>query len=354
MIRISFLGDTSLNNDYNVLYEKGENPFEQISPELEKSDFVISNIECFAKGEKGENINKIHRLKSNIKTFNYLKNINLSLVTTANNHIYDNLEDGYKRTIDFFNINKIDYIGSGYSKKKASREKVINIKGKKFCFLNYVTEDTNPMIPDNANIKVNYFDEYKVKKDIRRNKDSDFIIILVHWGGRFEGCSYPDPKLKPLGQNLIDAGANLIIGHHSHTFQPFEIYKGKYIFYSLGNFCFSDIISDNKKYPLRKKNRESAILHVEFEGKSYKPQILTIYNNDCFIISYEKNRNKIKRKQLFYEIFSKFKLIWEIYVKYLNIFEPLIYQIIRKDENRSLYQRLKGLSFSKIKVFLKK
>ncbi len=57
-----------------------------------------------------------------------------------------------------------------------------------------------------------------------------------HWGVEYD--SSPNPRQKEIGRALVDAGADIIVGHHSHTLQPVEIYKGKVIFYSLGNFVF--------------------------------------------------------------------------------------------------------------------
>ncbi len=56
-----------------------------------------------------------------------------------------------------------------------------------------------------------------------RNK-VDYIIVYPHWGGKMEGALLPDKELIPIAHKIIDAGADIIIGHHSHTIQPYEIY----------------------------------------------------------------------------------------------------------------------------------
>ncbi|MEZ5146693.1 MAG: CapA family protein [Bacteroidales bacterium] len=67
-----------------------------------------------------------------------------------------------------------------------------------------------------------------------------------------------------MGRRLIDAGADLIIGHHSHTVQPFEIYKGKYIFYSLGNFVFQIIGLMENFIRCRKERKITNVVDVQF------------------------------------------------------------------------------------------
>ena len=112
---ITFLGDISLNDKYNYLYKNGEKPFESLKDILFGSDFVVGNLECLAKGDKGENLLKRPRLKTNLETLNYLKDLNLGLALLAHNHTYDNLEDGFLKTINFLKGNSIAYIGAGLS-----------------------------------------------------------------------------------------------------------------------------------------------------------------------------------------------------------------------------------------------
>ncbi len=117
MVNISFLGDISFNNKYNELYIKKRKPFSKISKILKESDFVVGNLECLASGNEGENLFKKPRLKTSVETLNYLKEIGVDLVTLAHNHIYDNLLDGFFKTINFLQENKISWIG-GWSFKR--------------------------------------------------------------------------------------------------------------------------------------------------------------------------------------------------------------------------------------------
>ena len=124
---------------------------------------------------------------------------------------------------------------------------IISENGVTIGLLNYVTQDTNPNLPENAGICLNMFDEHKAEQDILSLKPKvDHVVVLLHWGGRVEGGMFPDFDQPGIARQLIDCGADLIIGHHSHTFQPVEVYKGKHIFYSLGNFCFSDFTFEGK------------------------------------------------------------------------------------------------------------
>jgi poly-gamma-glutamate synthesis protein (capsule biosynthesis protein) len=82
-----------------------------------------------------------------------------------------------------------------------------------------------------------------IKEDIEQFRAfNDFIIISIHWGVEYSG--YPLDEQIDIAHSIIDAGADAVIGHHPHVFQGIEIYKGRPIFYSLGNFIFGSINED--------------------------------------------------------------------------------------------------------------
>jgi len=354
MVKISFLGDISFNNEYNDLFQSKINPFKDVQPILEDSDFVIGNLECLAEGDLGENLLKKPRLKTSLETLNYLKFLNIKLVSLANNHVYDNLHDGFIKTTSFLDKNNIKYIGAGLSPEEARKPYIIEQDSIKICILAYVHQDTNPNIPDDSRIFVNWFDKNLIINDLDANKENDFVVLLLHWGGKMEGANFPDYKLIRLGQEFIEAGANLIIGQHSHTFQPYQTIYSNYIFYSLGNFCFSDIISDGKIKRIDKKSyKESIILTTCFTKKKYKIKIIPIKSKNMVILPNELFIVKILFRQLIFKLI-KIKLFWQIYYYYNKYIDFLIYQLFRKDDNRSLLTRIRTLNRKKIKSFLEK
>lgn len=352
MVKISFLGDISLNNKYNDLYRSKINPFKNVQSILEDSDFVIGNLECLAEGDEGENLLKKPRLKTSLETLNYLKFLNIKVVSLANNHVSDNLFDGFRKTTNFLDKNNIRYIGAGISPEEARKPCIIEQDAIKISVLSYVHHDTNPSIPGDSRIFVNWFDKNLIIDDIEANKENHFVILLLHWGGKMEGANFPDYKLFKLGQELIKAGADLIIGHHSHTFQPYQMIYSKYIFYSLGNFCFSDIISDGKIKRIDKKShKESIILSTCFTRKKYKIKIVPIKSKNMIIHPNKLFFIKILFRQLIFKVL-KIEMFWQIYYYYHKYIGFLIYQLFRKDENRSFLSRIRTLNWDKIESFL--
>ena len=184
-MKIAFLGDISLNDNYTFLYKDGEKPFEEIGQVLKSNDYVIGNLESLSVGSCGENVLKNPRLKTNQETLNYLSDIGLNVALLANNHAYDNLKDGFEKTVSFFDGHFIKHLGASTAKGEERRSLVLNKDGVSVCLLNYVSKDTNPSLPDDADVYLNFFDEENVIEDIQRSKSLyDYVLVLLHWGGR--------------------------------------------------------------------------------------------------------------------------------------------------------------------------
>lgn len=343
-MKISFIGDISLNDNYIELYKKGINPFKVIEPVLASNDFIVGNLECLANGNKGENELKKPRLRTTVETLNYLKNINLNVACLAQNHVYDHLGDGFQKTIDFLDQNEILHLGAGLSIAEAEKHQIIQKDGVSIALINYVTYDTNPNLPADAAVYLNMFDKVQCKKDIQCHRTKvNYIVLSLHWGGRVEGGLFPDWDQPKIAHELIDAGADLIIGHHSHTIQPYEVYKGRYIFYSLGNFAFSDIYVDGNIYSkLSNRQKKSIIVNVDFKKHcDYSVSIIPIQNNRGYI----KLRNKVLFTAryaiinfLFYFI-KRNKYLWRFYYIKFKVLNPILnYFFVQK---RSILGALK-------------
>ncbi|HEX2394261.1 MAG TPA: CapA family protein [Bacteroidales bacterium] len=342
MADLAFIGDIGLNDGYIHLKNKGVNPFNSVAQHLAAADLVVGNLECVLKGNQGENLLKRPRISTTPDTLQYLKNINLGMSSLATNHIYDNLEDGFQKTTEFLDKNHIAFLGAGISKDTARACVTMTIKDISFCFLNYITADTNPSLPDNAHISINEFREEACFADLRNAAGYDYRIVLMHWGGRFEGGLFPDYSQIELGRKLIDHGADLIIGHHSHTLQPFERYNGKHIFYSLGNFCFSDIQFEGKVRKMTSlRERESVIVRVKFNKAGYNVTLFPFRNEKLILHERKIVRTKLYFRNLCWRL-MKMRGCWLIYKGWFRHIRPVIVQLGRKDADKSLIRRILG------------
>ena len=222
--------------------------------------------------------------------------------------------------------------------------------------LNYVTKDTNPNLPIDADVYLNWFKEESVIEDIKKyKKKCNYVFLLLHWGGNMEGAMLPDFNQKEIAHKLIDAGADLIIGNHSHTIQPYEIYNGKYIFYSLGNFCFSDDFSDNGDCLISMdliRYRYSRVLFVDFKDGDIKVDFCCSFRSEdddvCLI---RKNRKIVSLFQILFKIVFFKKFFWDVYRKFFVLLRPI--NSLFFDKNEKLIDFIKRVNINKIKKYIK-
>lgn len=323
-VKISFLGDISLNNRYEELAKDAANPFSNISKQLFCSDLVVGNLECLLYGNE-VNFKKKPRIGTTLQAYSLLKLLNIKIVSLAHNHYYDNLFDGFVKTTTYLNENDICYLGANIDQANSRKPLFLKFNDLNFCFLNFMTKDTNPNVPEYPTVFANYYDKKTILKDIDDYKKiCDHLVLLFHWGGQTEGYSQPDWYQTKDARQFIDAGADLIIGGHSHTLQPFEIYKGKYIFYSLGNFCFDDILFEGKIIPWNEKSLYSVIVKVEFNKSSYSVNLTPIATKNNRVYINHKSLKVLKKRNRIFKFIFKNIILWELYYLYQRTIKKVL------------------------------
>ncbi len=144
----------------------------------------------------------------------------IEAVALQNNHVMDHGETGLKET-------KAALEGAGIVWSDANSMGVYQVHGVSIAMLSY--QQYREMVEELL---------VKVPLDVARAKtEHDIVIVSFHWGDELD--YKPNANQIKLGRLTIDAGADLVLGHHSHRINPIEEYQGKYIVYSLGNFSFS-------------------------------------------------------------------------------------------------------------------
>jgi poly-gamma-glutamate synthesis protein (capsule biosynthesis protein) len=220
-VRLTFLGDVVLNKEYRI--------------DLGLQNFIFNlehPLSCDGTPAKNK-VNKCEERSYIEETFGKLP----LAVNLANNHIADYGDVAFAKTVEFLEVNKIAYFGAGNKKNNFNNPAFVEFEGKKIALLGYSCITTSAVFGEEKSNGSALLDQEKVLNDIELCRDSsDYIIINLHWGD--ENVRYPKPDDIQKARMFIDAGADLIIGHHAHVIQSFEKYKGKYIFYGLGHFLF--------------------------------------------------------------------------------------------------------------------
>lgn len=229
-----FIGDISSPSikTSNDLYESL-----QKTKQIFDRNTVIGNLEGLLMDEFVTSNETL--IYSNSSILESLSLINTKLLSLANNHVLDfpSQIDFTQKKLDEFHIS---YCGADKSKTQAQEAIKLDINGVKTYFLSYSWDVLmQHQKNEDGKLFVNIFDPTKCLNDVKKLRNTDThskIVLLMHWG--FDLEILPFPLYRRLSQSLIDAGANAIIGSHSHCVQGGERYKDGVIIYSLGNFFF--------------------------------------------------------------------------------------------------------------------
>ena len=301
MSEIIILGDIAFNGILSTEPEKNKKRFKNISPILNKSEIVFANLEVPLKVDdtKNEYKNIIH-YSSPEPTEQLLKMFNIGCVSLANNHIYDCKMPGLKATISLLDKLCIHHTGAGWLPEHIEPA-IIEQEQQNIGFLSYVDQSTNPKTKNFPELYINYFTKEKVLNDIKKIKSSvDKIIVSIHWGVDYS--HYQTPRQITIAHDLINAGVDIIMGHHPHTLQPFEKYKDGHIFYSLGGLTFGDFWNPDKKnfQALYRKTKKGLIACHNLFSNSFS-----------FISTRELKGNYIKITKRNFEFWNRRK--WRIF-----------------------------------------
>ena len=166
----------------------------------------------------------------------------LPKVSLANNHVLDFGPEALLDTIALLDNNGIAHAGAGADEEQARQGALLSVNGLKVALLAYTRPAPDWEYPQWAAGPgkpgtVFYRDREKMLADVAGARfAADIVIVSMHWGNEY--TYQVSAEQKELGRLLIDAGADLVLGHHPHAPQGIELYRGKPIVYSLGNFLF--------------------------------------------------------------------------------------------------------------------
>lgn len=228
-ITISAAGDVTLGNylnqeytwSFNEKYKEVQDPgyfFASVYDIFAADDMTIVNLEGPLTTSEQYNEKK-YTIKGDPEYVNILTAGSVETVSMANNHRLDYTEQGTLDTVE-----ALESVGITYA------------------------YDANVGIFETKGIRIGHIsvnevnDGVGVEKYIQdgiaklQEEEVNLILLSCHWG--IEKDNYPENYQQELGRKAIDWGVDLVIGHHPHVLQGIEKYQGKYIIYSLGNFCF--------------------------------------------------------------------------------------------------------------------
>jgi poly-gamma-glutamate synthesis protein (capsule biosynthesis protein) len=326
-ISISFIGEVMLGREVGEYYKKNNHQIvdNKIKEKLIKSDFVLANLEAPVAGDIKE--------EDNIMTFiakpETLKEVDfIDAFSLANNHINDAGSIGIEESIKHLEKNKFEW--NGFFKQKY--EPIVFIKNKIKCAIICCTDVINIEIQDQEfDRELLWLDDERLDDVILEYKNSGYFVILyVHGGIMFS--RYPNPAFRKVLHEKVDKGVDSVVTVHPHVLGCEETYKGKTIFYSLGDF-----IMDGHS----ERRRSAAILNITIrEDFTIESELIPTYikknlttklaignKKEKILKSWVSISEKLALNSAAYNSFYNKKFRQEIF---LHILSTLSYQIKNK------------------------
>lgn len=310
-MRLAAVGDVMLQHPVK------DNPLHAM---LREADIGFANLEV-PLSTRGEPADKPIAFRTDPDLASELHRLGLDVVSFANNHSLDYGISALLDTVKSVEEAGVAVVGAGSDLEAAITPRIVTGGGLRTAFLAFcstlpVGSSATAHRPGVAPIRVRssiladapifeeqpgtspYVRTEAIDEDVdrardviaRARKDADAVVVSIHWGvppgwaAPFQGVL--TDYQQPLGHALIDAGADLVLGHHAHTLHGVEIYRRKFIAYSLGNFIFHSL-AEGKPLVLQRPGppyrleyirppevNESAVFTFHAEGLKWRLEII--------------------------------------------------------------------------------
>lgn len=253
---LCFAGDVCIEDGgYNTEYWKncGEDTSqcfdETMMEHMKNADIFFLNNEFQFTARGTPTYGKEFTFRSDPDNVKLLKEIGTDIVSLANNHSFDYGEDGLLDTFDTLKNAGIPYVGAGKDIEEASATYYCELDGVKIAYVSSTRVELYELTRGATETQPGVFRtvdddqvEFLYDKVREAKENADYVIVYIHWGDEF--VTYIDEFQSNTGNNLIDAGADVVIGDHPHCLQGIKYYKGKPILYSMGNYWFRSCSGD--------------------------------------------------------------------------------------------------------------
>lgn len=218
---------------------------------------------------------KMYTFRAKPERVRVLQEMGVDIVKLANNHVYDYGPEALYETFSTLKLADIKYVGAGHNLEEAMAPVYMEVDGKTIAFVAASRAEKNKMTPQATATSpgiLRCYDTTLFLETIAEAKaNADFVLAYVHWGTEY---SYKLENVQlTTGKQYLDAGADVVIGAHSHCLQGMEYYNGKPVIYSLGNFWFNE------------KTLDTMLLDLHFygddDGGKVEVQVIPAIQSGC-------------------------------------------------------------------------
>ncbi|NNN07136.1 MAG: CapA family protein [Elusimicrobia bacterium] len=236
-VTLSAAGDIRLDGPIAAIARKGGPgaPSRAIKRAL-AADIVFANLETPVT-TRGDKTPKTWNFRARPADLKIPRAAGVTALNIANNHVWDYGERGFLDTLHALDRGHWRYVGGGLDRARAERVRVFKVRGLSVGIVGLTSTHPRAAWAGPRKPGVAYSDYARIPDIVRRAKKKCDVLIVSFHGGT-ELAEYPNDIQKAVAHAAIRSGADLFLGHHPHVLQPVEIYQGKPIVYSLGNFLF--------------------------------------------------------------------------------------------------------------------
>lgn len=245
-ITLVAVGDIMLGGTAEEIMLKNsyDYPFQKTSHLLDNADIVIGNLEGPLTNIESSSLDKEYIFRSppeNVAPA--LARAGFNIMNLANNHTMDYGVDGLNDTIKSLKKNGIFSLGAGANLTQARKGLIFNTDYGRVALLSYSLTFPKDFWATGDRAGTAFGHKKDIEEDVQRlSQQADYIIVSFHWGR--EKTTTLRPYQPTLAHAAIDAGADVVIGHHPHILQAIEQYKNGLVIYSLGNYVFGSYSKD--------------------------------------------------------------------------------------------------------------
>jgi poly-gamma-glutamate capsule biosynthesis protein CapA/YwtB (metallophosphatase superfamily) len=240
-------GDVNVDPSYipNLASEGWDYAWSGLNGLFTKDHLSVINLEC-AVSDLGEAVPKEFNFRGDPDSLPAMRQAGVEVANLGNNHAYDYGPDALVDTIRNLRRNDIAPVGAGRTQDEALEPALFELEGWTVAVVGLdqvVDPFPESIATDDKPGTAAGHDTGLMLKSIRRaERRADLVIVTIHWGMELD--TQPRAEQVALGHDFIHAGADVIFGHHAHRLQPMDTYKGRPIFWGLGNFVWPNFSAE--------------------------------------------------------------------------------------------------------------
>ena len=322
---------------------------------MKSYDYRIGTLECAVGSNLAPDETKMQGNKNIIfarnEDFCRVLEMEFDVVSLANNHVYDLGEEGLINTIRLLDENNIAHVGAGMNLAQASQPAVVNKNGISIAFIAACMYGNKYLghveLAEMNKSGVNPLEINRICSDIKQAKSKyDYVIVLPHWGR--EHKLYPMNECVRMAKKMIASGADGVFGSHAHVPQPYIRYKGKPVFFGMGNFLFPDFymfpprpiwypdlnydltqIEERSGYPDEikvpskatwgKMERIGEVASVSFSNNNIRNKLSFVQMSKTNVLSLITVDRRLRKKLFLLGLCIKYPILKRIYVRFVGI-----------------------------------